>query len=228
MKSVKERLRGFAVLKSNEADEVNAFVLKKAGRGKPFLNFANYNHKIHMKQTNKNNSGSSRRGATKSRSSSRRRTSGRSASIALALLALLGLTTQVQAQQRMDRGQTANASWEKQDDRGWGRGESADFRVSERGGEYTIVAQLPGARKEDIEVTVDNSGTLYILCDSINTVQNKNTNMNERDGRINFEKTVTLPRDAKLNNIKAEFREGVLTVRIEREDEVKPRKISVG
>ena len=128
----------------------------------------------------------------------------------------------------MERGQSVDASWEKQDDRGWGRKESSDFRVSERGGEYTVVAQIPGARKEDIEITVDNSGTLFITCNTLNTVQNKSTNMNDRDGRIDFEKTVTLPRDAKLNDIHAEFRDGVLTIRIDRERDAKPRKISVG
>lgn len=183
-----------------------------------------------MKHTNSNNSGGQRRRSVKARSTtSRRRSSaGRMASVALTLLALIGLATPAQAQQHWKRGQSIETSWDKQDDRSWGRGEASDFRVSERGGEYTVVAQLPGARKEDIEVTVDNSGVLYISCNSVNTVQNKNTNMNDEDGRINFDKTVSLPRDAKLNDIKAEFRNGVLTVRIDRERDLKPRKISVG
>lgn len=183
-----------------------------------------------MKHSNNNNSGSSRRRTAKSRSSSSRRrsSSGRFAGIAIALLALFGFATTAQAQQRMERGQSVDNQWEEQADRSWDSKDSVRLRMSDRGGEYTIIAQLPGARKDDIEVTVDNSGVLYITCNTLDTVQNKNTNLNERDGRIDFEKTVTLPRDAKLDKIHAEFRDGVLTVRIDREKDVKPRKISVG
>ena len=95
---------------------------------------------------------------------------------------------------------------------------SPDLQMSQNADQYILTMELPGARKEDINVTED-MGVLTVYGSRTETPQN-------RPGYFN--RTATLPRDAKLDKISAEFRDGVLTIKIDKKKADHPRKINVG
>ena len=102
---------------------------------------------------------------------------------------------------------------------GWSSGsESADWQPSvdayEKDGETVVRAELPGVKKEDISVDI-REGTLMI--------QGKRTNEEEIDEggyyrrerfSGSFQRALPLPRDVEPDHVKANYRDGVLEVRI--------------
>lgn len=88
-------------------------------------------------------------------------------------------------------------------------------------------AELPGLTPEDIDIEID---------DNVLTLRGERRFQEQVDeGRYyrleraygQFQRSVTLPQGVKADEISAGFDNGVLTVRVPKADEVKPRKIAV-
>jgi len=89
-------------------------------------------------------------------------------------------------------------------------------------------AELPGLDAGDIEIEVD---------DNVLTLKGERRFQEAvEDGRYyrveraygHFNRSLTLPQGVKADEISATFDKGVLSVRIPKADEVKPRKIAIG
>lgn len=93
--------------------------------------------------------------------------------------------------------------------------------------EIVLRAELPGLTPEDIDIEVDdNVLTLKGERRFQETVEEGRYYRLERSyGQ--FQRSVTLPQGVKADEISAGFDNGVLTVKVPKADEVKPRKISV-
>lgn len=93
--------------------------------------------------------------------------------------------------------------------------------------EIVLRAELPGLTPEDIDIEVDdNVLTLKGERRFQETVEEGRYYRLERSyGQ--FQRSVTLPQGVKPDEISAGFDNGVLTVRVPKADEVKPRKIAV-
>ena len=93
--------------------------------------------------------------------------------------------------------------------------------------EVVLRAELPGLTPEDIDIEVDdNVLTLKGERRFQETVEEGRYYRLERSyGQ--FQRSVTLPQGVKADEISAGFDNGVLTVRVPKADEVKPRKIAV-
>jgi HSP20 family protein len=99
--------------------------------------------------------------------------------------------------------------------------------ISEDENEYLLNVELPEVRKEDVHVTVEN-GTLFIAGERKAQKEEKNRKFHrvERSwGR--FERSFTIPDDAQSENVKAEFKDGVLRVHLAKSEKARPRQIEV-
>ena len=88
-------------------------------------------------------------------------------------------------------------------------------------------AELPGLKAEDIDIEVDeNVLTLKGERRFEETVEEGRYYRLER-AYGHFQRGITLPQGVKADEISASFDNGVLSVRVPKADEVKPRKIAV-
>ena len=93
--------------------------------------------------------------------------------------------------------------------------------------ELVIKAELPGMQKDDIDITVENF-TLTIRGEkkSEQTVKDEQFHRVERSYGA-FTRSFALPHTVDANNVEAEYRDGVLTVKLPRREEAKPKQIKV-
>jgi len=91
----------------------------------------------------------------------------------------------------------------------------------------TVKAELPGLKKEDIEVTL-HDGVLSLAGErkSESTQDQGETHRSERYfGK--FQRSVTLPSPVKADKIQASYKDGILTVTLPKTEEAKPKQIQV-
>jgi HSP20 family protein len=93
--------------------------------------------------------------------------------------------------------------------------------------ELVIKAEIPGMNKDDIDITVEN----FLL-----TIRGeKKTEQAVKDEQFHrversygaFSRSFALPHTVDSNNVQAEYKDGVLTVKLPIREEAKPRQIKV-
>ena len=110
----------------------------------------------------------------------------------------------------------------------------ADFTpavdISEKDKEYVVKAQLPGVRKDDVKVELLN-GVLTLTGER----KYEKEDQTEKTHRIEsaygaFTRSFTVPEDVLAEKIAADYKDGVLTVRLPKTDIKKPatKTIKVG
>jgi HSP20 family protein len=102
---------------------------------------------------------------------------------------------------------------------------SADISETEK--EYLVRAELPAVRKEDVEVTVDD-GVMRIH----GVRRQEKTDKDEKFHRVEtftgeFSRMFTLPPDADVAAVRAESRDGVLTVHIPKHASAKKEPLQI-
>lgn len=96
-------------------------------------------------------------------------------------------------------------------------------------GEHELVlkAELPDMSREDIDLTVDN-GTLTIRGEKKFTTEVKEENFHRVERRYGtFSRSFSLPPTVDPGKVAAEYKNGVLTIRLPLREEAKPRQIKV-
>ena len=90
-----------------------------------------------------------------------------------------------------------------------------------------VEADLPGYKKEEVDVTLENQ-TLTISAEEKEEAESKNADLllNERRYR-RFLRSFTLPPTVNEKAVDAKLKDGVLTITLNKREETKPRKISV-
>lgn len=92
---------------------------------------------------------------------------------------------------------------------------------------FVVRAELPGMKKEDIEVTM-HDGCLSISGERKSEEQHKDAEVYRAErffGR--FQRSVTLPTAVAADKVKAGYKEGILTVTLPKTEEAKPKQIDV-
>jgi HSP20 family protein len=93
--------------------------------------------------------------------------------------------------------------------------------------ELVVQAQLAGVKPEDLNVTVEN-GTLTISGDARSDEETQEANYLLREiRRGSVSRTISLPDGLEPDRAQANFDNGVLTLRIPRAEQVKPRTIRI-
>jgi HSP20 family protein len=99
--------------------------------------------------------------------------------------------------------------------------------ITEDDKEYVIRAELPDVPAENVKVTVEN-GVL--------TISGERTFEKKEDGKKyhrveraygSFVRAFTLPEDAQADKIRAEFKEGMLSIHLPKSEQAKPKQIEV-
>jgi HSP20 family protein len=96
-------------------------------------------------------------------------------------------------------------------------------------GEHELVlkAELPEMTREDIDITVDN-GTLTIRGEKKFSGEVKEESFHRIERRYGtFSRSFSLPRTVDTAKVGAEYKNGVLTVRLPMREEAKPRQVKV-
>ena len=95
--------------------------------------------------------------------------------------------------------------------------------MSDHDKEYRITAELPGLSDEDIEVSVTD-GVLRIAGEKKEEQEGKQEGVMVNERRYGrFERQITLPGDVSPDEIKAQFRHGVLTVIVPKDQKATER-----
>lgn len=93
--------------------------------------------------------------------------------------------------------------------------------------DLVLKAELPGMNREDIEVTVENSTLVLKGTKKFETeVKEENYRRVERTYGT-FHRSFTLPNTVDTAKVGADYKNGVLTVKLPFREEAKPRSISV-
>jgi HSP20 family protein len=99
--------------------------------------------------------------------------------------------------------------------------------IAEDDKEYLVKVELPEVSKDDVNVTVE-SGTLTISGERKAEKEQKGRKFHRVErfyGR--FERSFTIPDDAEADNVKAEFKDGVLRVHLAKSEKARPKQIEV-
>jgi len=96
--------------------------------------------------------------------------------------------------------------------------------VSETADALVLRYDMPGVKKEDAEITVDN-GTLTVTGkaepEQPGTVMYRETRIGD------YQRQFALPENVDAGHITAEMKDGVLTVTIKKPEQYKPKKIQI-
>lgn len=106
------------------------------------------------------------------------------------------------------------------------RGSFPSINLFQKGDDAILTAEIPGVKKEDIKLEIkDNlirvSGERKITYpekSSVHRVERKN---------LKFDRSIKLPSRVELDEVKADYSDGVLTVTLPRAKSDKPKKISI-
>ena len=99
--------------------------------------------------------------------------------------------------------------------------------ISETDSEYLIKGEIPGVKKEDVKVTIQ---------DGMLTIQGERKQEKEEKGKKfhriersygSFVRSFRVPGDADENSVKAEFKDGMLNVTLAKSAKAKPKAIEV-
>ena len=99
--------------------------------------------------------------------------------------------------------------------------------VVENEDDYVVEASLPGVKPEDLEITYNN-GALTIRGEMKAENEKKEGKYHLRERRFgSFVRSVSLPMDVKADSIEADYKDGVLTLKLPKAEEVKPKRIAI-
>jgi HSP20 family protein len=99
--------------------------------------------------------------------------------------------------------------------------------IAEDDKEYVFRAELPGLKKQDVSVTIEN-GALKISGERKQEKEEKGRRYHRIECSYGkFSRSFTLPGGSNPDRIRAEFKDGVLSVHVAKSESAKPKQIEV-
>lgn len=97
--------------------------------------------------------------------------------------------------------------------------------IEENEHEFNIYAELPGMKKDDIKITFENN---YLTISGEKKAKENQDNFHHTERRFGkFNRSMGIPSGVMLDKIEAEYEQGVLSVKIPKAEESKPKQIAV-
>ena len=99
--------------------------------------------------------------------------------------------------------------------------------ITEDDKEYVIKAELPEVKKNDVKVRVED-GVLYITGTRHLETEEKGKRYHRVERAYgSFTRSFTLPEDADPQQVNAEFKDGILSVHVAKDENARPKSIEV-
>ncbi|MDY6788022.1 MAG: Hsp20/alpha crystallin family protein, partial [candidate division WOR-3 bacterium] len=99
--------------------------------------------------------------------------------------------------------------------------------IEENKDEFVITAELPGMKKDDIDISIDNN-TLVISGEKEAKEEKKEKTYHRIERSYGkFYRAVSVPRHIDPEKIKAGFEDGVLEVKLPKSEKAKSKKIEI-
>jgi HSP20 family protein len=109
----------------------------------------------------------------------------------------------------------------------WGGEHLVPLDVYATDDDLVVVANLPGAKPEEVEITVEGN-VLTIAGETMSSrKEGEGSALLQEIRRGAFSRTLTLPAGLEPDGATATFEDGVLTLRIPKAEQVKPRQIKI-
>ncbi len=109
----------------------------------------------------------------------------------------------------------------------WRPGVYPLVNLSEDPDNLYVRAELPGIKPEALEITV-HGGNLILRGERQIPTEEKQVNYHRRERESGFfRRVIALPTRAQTDKVEATCKDGILTVKLAKPEEVKPRKIKV-
>ncbi|MFI5332105.1 MAG: Hsp20/alpha crystallin family protein [Desulfobaccales bacterium] len=129
-----------------------------------------------------------------------------------------------QLQRRMDRLFQNSFGLERSP---WQVGVYPLVNISEDRDHLYVRAELPGVKAESLEITVQDS-SLILRGERKIPTEEKQVNFHRREREAGFfRRVVALPARIQADKVEATCKDGILTIKLAKPEEVKPRKIKV-
>jgi HSP20 family protein len=106
------------------------------------------------------------------------------------------------------------------------RGPFPPINVFQQGEDILAIVELPGVNKEDLQVQARESTLRISGKKAINYEEGVSVHRRERISG-DFDRTLTIPLQIDPDNIRAEYRDGVLALFLPRAESAKPRAIKI-
>lgn len=99
--------------------------------------------------------------------------------------------------------------------------------VEEKEQEFMVTAEIPGMQKKDIKISFENN-YLTLSGEKKDIRETKESNFYHRERTYGkFSRSIPIPVGVMLDKIEAEYEQGVLTVKIPKTEEAKPKQIEI-
>ena len=99
--------------------------------------------------------------------------------------------------------------------------------IAETNGELKVVAELPGMKRNDVSVRIENN-VLTLKGEKKQEEEKKGTNYYRIERRYGtFTRSFALPNTVDTNKVKAAFKDGVLTITLPKTEEAKGKEVSI-
>lgn len=99
--------------------------------------------------------------------------------------------------------------------------------IEETDKEFNIVFELPGMEKKDIKVSVEDN-VLTVSGERKERSEEKNKNCVRSEIRCgSFSRSFSLPRTVDVSNVSADYKDGLLTVTLQKTEEARPKEIEI-
>lgn len=107
-----------------------------------------------------------------------------------------------------------------------GTGAYPPLNVFRRGDDVVIVTELPGIRRDDVDIQIQDDRVRISGRKNIEYAEGASLHRRERVAGV-FDRTVAIPIEVDADRVAAQYRDGVLTLVLPRAERGKPKSITI-